>query len=128
MSGGYLYGEKEPYEHCPYCGHICSADYVDIGVGMQQCGPFHCVSCHASEIGPYDDSRPLSVAEEKTGWYAPESEPGSSANVLNGEHVHHEHMKEVYQRFFEGNEKWLDKKFVEEWWQWQKKRKKIYNV
>ena len=81
MSGGYAYGEPEPKERCPYCKALCCADFVDVGVGMVQCGPFHCEACHASQIGPYDDLRPLTAAEEAFGWYAPASVPGSSANV-----------------------------------------------
>lgn len=42
----------EPKEKCPYCGDECNADFVDNGVGMVQCGPYHCFSCGASEIGP----------------------------------------------------------------------------
>ena len=30
---------------CPACGLIATADFVDIGVGMQQCGPFGCEAC-----------------------------------------------------------------------------------
>ena len=30
---------------CPACGLIAVADFVDIGVGMQQSGPFGCESC-----------------------------------------------------------------------------------
>lgn len=81
MSGGYAYGEPEPKERCPYCGALCCADFVDIGVGYQQCGPFHCERCGASEIGPHDDPRPRSTEEEDKGWYAPGSPAGSSANT-----------------------------------------------
>ena len=31
-----------PSKPCPYCGSECEADWVDIGVGMQQCGPYYC--------------------------------------------------------------------------------------
>jgi hypothetical protein len=30
---------------CPACGKIARADFVDIGVGMQQSGPFCCEAC-----------------------------------------------------------------------------------
>lgn len=41
---------------CPYCGNKTEADSVDVGVGHIQCGPYHCESCGASEIGPeWDD-------------------------------------------------------------------------
>lgn len=81
MSGGYGYGEQEPKERCPYCRALCCADFVDVGIGFVQCGPFHCEACGASEIGPNDDPRPLSQVEDECGWYAPSSPPGSSANV-----------------------------------------------
>lgn len=37
---------------CPYCDTEMEADFVDVGVGYVQCGPYHCYSCGASEIGP----------------------------------------------------------------------------
>lgn len=92
---GYAYNEEEPVENCPYCGTECYADFVDVGVGYQQCGPYFCY-CGASEIGPCDDERPLSQKEKETGWYAPDSEPGSSANVINGVIVDHKTMELVY--------------------------------
>lgn len=86
----------EPKVNCPYCGEPCDADFVDIGVGMMQCGPYHCLSCGASEIGPYDEDRPLSDQESKFKWYAPGAEPGSSANVINGRIVSAEEMRAAY--------------------------------
>lgn len=117
MSGGYTYGEHEPTEPCPYCGTICRADFVDIGVGMQQCGPYHCENCHASQIGPYDSERVLTDRERETGWYGPESEPGSSANVVGGRIVSHVQMRDTYKREFSGNPLWHDKGYVEDWWE-----------
>lgn len=114
--GGYAYGEHEPTEPCPYCGTVCRADFVDIGVGYQQCGPYHCDNCHASEIGPYDEERPLTVDEKRTGWYAPESEPGSSANVIAGRVVSHVQARDTYRAEFVGNPLWHDKNYVDEWW------------
>lgn len=113
---GYTYGEHEPTEPCPYCGTICRADFVDIGVGMQQCGPYHCDKCHASQIGPYDKPRKLTADEKNTGWYAPESAPGSSANVIGGRVVSHVQMRDTYQREFRGNPMWHDPDYVAEWW------------
>lgn len=113
---GYAYGQHEPTENCPYCGTICRADFVDIGVGFTQCGPYHCDSCHASEIGPYDEERPLSEAEQKTGWYGPASQPGSSANVIGGRIVSHVQARAAYQQEFRRNPLWHDKKYVDDWW------------
>lgn len=45
-----------PSKECPYCKSSMEADYVDVGVGMVQCGPYHCYECGASEIGPEIDS------------------------------------------------------------------------
>lgn len=42
----------EPTEPCPYCKNDMHADFVDVGVGSVQCGPYHCQTCGASEIGP----------------------------------------------------------------------------
>lgn len=114
---GYAYGEQEPTEKCPYCATICRADWVDNGVCLQQCGPFHCEECGASEIGPFDKERPLTEQEDKSGWYAPGSEPGSSANVIGGRVVSHVQMRRAYADEFTGNPLWHDKAYVEEWWE-----------
>ena len=44
-----------PSCNCPYCNSVCKADWVDVGVGMEQCGPYYCTNCRASEIGRFDD-------------------------------------------------------------------------
>lgn len=44
-----------PTTKCPYCNNDCEADWVDVGIGMVQCGPYYCDNCGASEIGYYDD-------------------------------------------------------------------------
>lgn len=59
---------EEPQEECPYCGALCDAVFVDIGVGMQQVSPYQC-ECGAVEAGPYDDRKGV---DEDTGWYPPE--------------------------------------------------------
>ncbi len=103
-------------EKCPYCGKRCEADWVDVGVGEVQCGPFHCDYCGASEIGPHDKERPLTELEKKNGWYAPHSEPGSTANVISGKIVTAEQMKATYHDEFVGNPLWQDSEYVKEWW------------
>jgi hypothetical protein len=113
---GYLYGQDPPTEACPYCQAKCDADFVDIGVGFTQCGPYHCEQCGASEIGPNDEPRELSEDEKRTGWYAPHSEPGSSANVVHGKIVSHQVMRETYREEFKGNVLWHDKSYVDDWW------------
>ncbi len=84
-----------PVEPCPYCGTLCDADWVDVGVGLVQCGPYHC-DCGASEIGPHDTPRQLTEAEADTGWYEPGEPPGSSANVVDGKIVDWKTAQEVY--------------------------------
>jgi hypothetical protein len=122
MAGGYAYGEHEPTKKCPYCATRCRADFVDIGVGMQQCGPYHCDQCGASEIGPYDKERELTAQEKDAGWYGPASEPGSSANVIGGRIVSHVQARDAYQDEFAGNPLWHDGKYVADWWQDQRKQ------
>ncbi len=116
MSGGYLYGEQQPTVFCPYCGIPCDADFVDIGVGFQQCGPYHCTECGASEIGPYDEERELTEQEKKTHWYAPGQPPGSSANVIGGKVISHRIMREAYRREFVGNSLYHWPGYVADWW------------
>lgn len=117
MSGGYLYGEEEPTEHCPYCTTVCHADFVDVGVGMVQCGPYHCEGCGASEQGAYDAERELTEDEKRTGWYAPDSEPGSSANVIGGQVVGYREMTDLYKATFTGNPAYEEPGYVEDWFE-----------
>ncbi|MDF2435458.1 MAG: hypothetical protein JWP44_5089 [Mucilaginibacter sp.] len=85
---------------CPYCAEPCDCDVADVGVGFIQCGPYHCLGCGASEIGPYDEERPLSEQETKTGWYEPRSLPGSSANVIAGKIVTHKEARALYRSLY----------------------------
>ena len=107
---------EQPTRPCPYCQAMCDADFVDVGVGLVRCGPYHCEQCGASEIGPNDEERSLTT-QERTGWYAPNTEPGSSANVIGGKIVSHRQMKATYQREFRGNPLWHDKSYVDQWWE-----------
>ncbi|SOC30949.1 hypothetical protein SAMN05428964_11128 [Thalassospira xiamenensis] len=112
---GYSYNEPEPVEVCPYCGSECRAEFMSVGVGMVQAGPYHCESCGASEIGPHDKPRPLSEEEQNYQWYAPNSEPGSSANVICGKVVSSREMKNVYRMTFRGNSNWCKPGVVDNW-------------
>lgn len=85
----------EPEEPCPYCGAMCEADFVNIGVGMQQCGPYHCEECGASEIGP-EGSEGRSAEEKKTGWYKG-GMISPHANTVGGVIVDHETAKRLYE-------------------------------
>lgn len=88
--------EREPKEKCPYCGSACHADFVDIGIGFQQCGPYFCENCKASSIGTYDSPRQLTPKEIETGWYAPGKPVSDKANTLNGKLVDHVEALELY--------------------------------
>lgn len=78
---GLAYGETYRPK-CPYCNYECySAEYVDVGVGMQQVSPHRCDQCGAIEMGAYDkDLDSASKEEKKKGWYAPD--PKLAAAVL----------------------------------------------
>lgn len=43
---------------CPKCGSWATADFTDNGIGIQQCGPYHCDVCQWVEqqdwIGSFD--------------------------------------------------------------------------
>lgn len=99
---------------CPYCGEIITADFVDIGVGFTQCGPYHCHVCGASEIGPeaskyisfvnneegYTSARidtenaPFTEEEFKVGFYKSQISP--LANTVDGQLVDHKTAKALY--------------------------------
>lgn len=123
MTSGYPYSDHEPTENCPYCGTVCRADFVDVGVGYVQCGPYHCDNCLASEIGTYDKERELSAEEIKTGWYSPGSEPGSSANMIGGRIVSHVQARDTYKQEFYRNSQYDIPGFVENWWNEQRKKR-----
>ncbi len=85
-----------PIAICPYCGcRDCEADWVDVGVGMVQCGPFFCPECRASEAS-CRDSRVLTKREEETGWYEPETPVSETANTCGGVLVDHKTAKALY--------------------------------
>lgn len=82
---------------CPYCGSACDADWVDVGVGYVQCGPYNC-ACGAFQIGPHDDNdHKLTEREKETGWYEPGTLPSiSSGNVIGERFVSHQVAKAEY--------------------------------
>jgi len=87
----------EPIAICPYCGYNdCHADWVDVGVGVVQAGPFVCKNCWASEAS-YLDEREMTEREEKTGWYEPNTHPSENANTVNGKVVDHKTAKLYYE-------------------------------
>ncbi|KMM51651.1 hypothetical protein ACH95_23335 [Bacillus glycinifermentans] len=105
-----------PLKKCPYCGEECEADFVDNGVGMVQCGPYHCYNCGASEIGPemeFEDlvdkdghyagqgklksPQDFTEKEIRNGWYEPKSKKISPyANTIAGQLVNHIEAKAAY--------------------------------
>lgn len=81
---------------CPYCKYEhCEADHVDVGIGLVQCGPYHCPVCEASEVSSLD-TRELSDRERQTGWFEPGSRVSDVANTVNGKLVNHRQAKEMY--------------------------------
>lgn len=115
----------EPKQNCPYCKAEMEADWVDVGVGIVQCGPYHCRVCGASEIGPemnyelLEDENgylagvgkllnPEDFTEEeiRTGYYKSKISP--YANTVNGSLVDHVTAKELY------NVGLLDEKILKE--------------
>lgn len=90
-------------QKCPYCQSSMECDMVDIGIGFQQCGPFHCESCGASEIGPEAtwprstmvDRGEIDEQEAETGFYKNKVSP--YANTFHGEIVDHKTAKKLYE-------------------------------
>jgi hypothetical protein len=59
---------------CPYCGNAeCNAEYVDIGVGLQQATPHECGACGAVELSAEQLFRgtEFTPAEMAFGWARP---------------------------------------------------------
>ena len=83
-----------PTETCPYCGKEMEADWVDIGVGMQKCGPYHCYECGASEIG-FEGWDNCTEEERETGFYRGSVSP--HANTFQGVPVSWQTAKTLYE-------------------------------
>ena len=82
---------------CPYCGASdCEADWVDVGIGLCQCGPYHCLDCLAIEIGSADGKVELNEKEIATGWYLPGREYEGSGNTVDGKLVNHDEAMSAY--------------------------------
>ena len=102
---------------CPYCEFPMEADWVDVGVGFIQCGPYTCGECGASEIGPEKenieylgegefrttdniDNLGLDEDEMKTGFYKNRLSP--LANQHNGKVITHKQADAIYRKeYFE---------------------------
>lgn len=76
MRGAY----ETPQEPCPYCESPCDADWCDVGVGMQQVGPYYCHECGASEASAYGNPENRKDYDLKTGWFLPGSPIDDLAN------------------------------------------------
>lgn len=72
LRGGRMGAYDQPVVVCPYCRGLCDAEFVDVGVGMQQVTPYYCNDCGALQVGPHDEiDRELTPKEVETGWYEP---------------------------------------------------------
>src|SRR5699024_9932843 len=76
-------------EECRYCNAEMEADWVDVGVGIDQGGPSHGQSCGARAIGP---AATLEEAVAKNGNY------GGQGDLLNPEDSTAEEKKVGYYR------------------------------
>ena len=65
--------DTERLEDCPYCGTPCECEWVDVGVGIAQCGPYHCDQCGAYQMGSDEyegkNKDKASPEELQMGWY-----------------------------------------------------------
>lgn len=102
---------ETPPTDCPYCGAECEADWCDVGVGMVQCGPYHCEKCLASEAGPYDDYQSRKDYDPEFGWYLPCSPAGSTANVDGeGNVITHIEADDIYRATYGvGPRRWTNR-------------------
>lgn len=94
MSNYDAYNSKQT---CPYCNNKeCYADWVDVEIGLVQCGPFFCEDCGACEIGPYDTKTELTANEKKYYWYEPNRSHFTAAPTLDGMPINHQLAKSLY--------------------------------
>lgn len=57
---------------CPWCGSTnVEADWVDIGVGSEQAGPYMCHDCQSTQMNPYheEDNKNATQEELDMGWW-----------------------------------------------------------
>jgi sarcosine oxidase delta subunit len=55
---------------CPFCDSTrVDAEFVDVGVGMQQVTPYQCGDCLAQQFNPYSDNSAATDEERKVGWW-----------------------------------------------------------
>lgn len=78
---------------CPYCQFPMQADFVDVGVGMVQCGPYCCDKCGASQVGP-EENPELDADEKRTGFYKNRISP--LANQHDGRVISHRQADALY--------------------------------
>ncbi|MNU37789.1 hypothetical protein D3C71_264470 [compost metagenome] len=76
---GYTYGEQVPIEECGLCGGHARAEFCDVGVGMVQIEPFHCLDCGA-------ELNPLVNGEYLPGWVLP-APPSSRGERVTGYYI-----------------------------------------
>jgi hypothetical protein len=76
---GYTYGERVPIEECGLCGGDARAEFCDVGVGMVQIEPFHCLDCGA-------ELSPLVNGEYLPGWNLP-PQPSSRGERVTGYYI-----------------------------------------
>lgn len=90
-----------PTMPCPYCQCEMDADWCDVGVGMIQCGPYHCHGCGASQVGP-EEHPVLDADEKRTGFYKNRISP--LANQVNGTPIGHKLADAIYRaKYFREN-------------------------
>ena len=88
--------DKDKAEKCPYCGEEIYCDWVDVGVALQQCGPYHCHSCGASQISPFEKNvEEITTEEEREkGFFKDKISP--LANTFQGKLVDHDMAMRLY--------------------------------
>lgn len=67
--------------NCRWCGELCDAEFVDVGVGQVQVTAGICEACCAVEMSPYflPDGK-ITEVEMVTGWHGPfEDDPDYSS-------------------------------------------------
>lgn len=81
---------------CPYCkADDCEAEWVDVGVGLVQSGPYVCRNCGASEIGVYD-KKEVTSEEKNSGWYYPNNH-SEHVSTIGGVIIHSKDALLMYQ-------------------------------
>ena len=57
---------------CPWChSKKVYAEFINVGIGLEQVTPYQCEECGSVQTSPWDDTKRLDEEEKAFGWHKP---------------------------------------------------------